>query len=374
MTPWMLAAGDVVPIGGMDTANFGLASFLARQGAELHLVAHRVAEELAMANVHHHRVPRPLGWHRLGGPLLTQTASRWARRVRQQGGHVIANGGNFVSDDLNWVHYVHAAYVPHAEGAVNSRLVRASHRGYLAAEMRALRDARLVVCNSVRTVEDVVLRVGVERARTRLVYYGTDPARFAPPRDAAAAKAAIGIDPNRACALFVGALGDRRKGFDVLFGAWQQLCRAPVWDVDLVVAGSGAELKRWRARTLADPNVSGRIRFLGYVTDMPAIFAAADVLVHPARYEAYGLAVHEALCCSVPAIVSAHAGVAEQYTNELRPLLLDDVESPSELAGRLRTWHAQRRTFHRHAAALGAALRGRTWDDMAREIVALADA
>ena len=36
-------------------------------------------------------------------------------------------------------------------------------------------------------------------------------------------------------------------------------------------------------------------------------------MVHPARYEAYGLGVHEAICRGLPAIVSAGAGIAELY-------------------------------------------------------------
>ena len=54
---------------------------------------------------------------------------------------------------------------------------------------------------------------------------------------------------------------------------------------------------------------------------MPTVFAACDLLIHPARYEAYGLAVHEALCRGLPALVSATAGVAERYPEDLGQLL-----------------------------------------------------
>ena len=50
--------------------------------------------------------------------------------------------------------------------------------------------------------------------------------------------------------------------------------------------------------------LEGRVRFLGFRRDMPAVFAACDLLIHPARYEAYGLAVHEALCRGLPALVT----------------------------------------------------------------------
>jgi len=45
--PYVLVTGDFVLTGGMDRANYALASYLAgREGAEVHLVAHRAADDL----------------------------------------------------------------------------------------------------------------------------------------------------------------------------------------------------------------------------------------------------------------------------------------------------------------------------------------
>jgi glycosyltransferase involved in cell wall biosynthesis len=188
--------------------------------------------------------------------------------------------------------------------------------------------------------------------------------------DPARAKAAIGCDASRAVVLFVGALGDRRKGFDTLYAAWTALSRSRNWDAHLVVAGSGAELDRWRAKASGE-GMRERITFLGYRTDVPALIAAADVMVHPARYEAYGLAVHEAICSGVPAIVSACAGIAERFPTGLAPLLLDDPNSAADLCARLQQWRDAADEFTREARAFGATLRARSWDDMAREIADL---
>ena len=374
MTSWLLASGDFVPIGGMDTANHALASYLARsREGDVHLVAHRVSSDLsALPSIHVHRVPRPFGLHSLGEPLLTRVAATFAREVRGVGGHVVANGGNVDAGDISWVHYVHAAYEPSAAGALNSAIVATRHRRYVAAERRALTRARVIVCNSARTVDDVVNCVGVDPTRVRRVYYGIDPVRFRPQRDAAGAKAALGYDAASPVVLFVGALGDRRKGFDTLFSAWCDLCGIPGWDAQLLVAGSGAELGAWQARAALRGGVANRVRFLGYRTDVPALMAAADLIVHPARYEAYGLGVHEALCCGVPALVSASAGVAERFPDDLRPLLLQEVESVAELTSRLRTWRDGMDSFRARAGAFSAVLGARTWDDMSRDIVAMA--
>ena len=176
----------------------------------------------------------------------------------------------------------------------------------LAAERIALREASIVICNSRRTRDDVVERVGIEAHRAHVVYYGADPVKFSvvSPSGRADAKRELRLDPSRPLVGFVGALGDRRKGFDTLFEAWTALCRLPNWDANLMVVGAGAEIPQWKRRA-REAGLADRMTFAGYRFDMPAVFAALDVLVHPARYEAYGLSVHEALCRGVPAFVSA---------------------------------------------------------------------
>ena len=374
MKSWLLASGDFVPIGGMDTANHALACYLARRRAgDVHLVAHRVSPDLAaLPRVHVHRVLRPFGMHSLGEPLLTSVATRRARAFHRSGGHVLANGGNLDAGDVTWAHYVHAAYEPASAGVLNSTLVSSRHRQYVAAERRALTRARLVICNSDRTVRDVISCVGVDARRVKRVYYGIDASRFHDRIEPGEAKERLGRDARTPLILFVGALGDRRKGFDTLYSAWGTICRTSGWDGHLLVAGSGAELDRWRSRTDRD-GMSDRITFLGYRTDIPALLAAADVIVHPARYEAYGLAVHEAICMGVPVIVSASAGVAERLPSDLTELLLEDVQSAADLCIRLQRWRGGPDEFRQRTRRAGAMLRARTWDDMSRDIADLTE-
>jgi glycosyltransferase involved in cell wall biosynthesis len=378
--PWLIVAGDFSPAGGMDRANYHLAWHLAdRAGREVHLVAHRVAEPLAgHPRVRAHLVPRPLSRHFLGGLFLDGAGRRAARTLtaRHPATRVVVNGGNCRWAGVNWVHLVHNASRPADEAA--PWLVRLRHRVAGRAHRRQERQAfdrcPLLLANSARTQSDLVEGLGVPPGRVRVVYLGCDPATYGPvsPGERAAARKTLSLSEGQVVVAFVGALGhDRRKGFDTLLAAAAQVRRRAFPEFS-VVAGGGGTLDHWR-REAARLGLAERVRFLGHVAFIPALLAAADLLVSPARYEPYGLNVHEALCREVPAIVSRCAGVAERYPPELADLLLDDPDDPGELADRMAAWLAQRQQFQPALERVGAELRSRTWDDMAEEMIGLVE-
>ncbi|QDE66468.1 glycosyltransferase family 4 protein [Myxococcus xanthus] len=369
---YTLIAGDFVDTGGMDRANLALALWLAKQGHPVRLVAHRVAEVLLRhPNVRFVRVPKPANAYLLGEPLLSAVGRAWALRTRAEGGRVVANGGNCPVASANWVHYVHGAYPSEPTGGVLRQLKgHVSHRYYVRSERQALRRARVIIANSERTRDDVVAATGVSASRVRVIYLGGDAERFRPVTAEARreVRASLGWPESRPVALFVGALGDRRKGFDTLFQAWARLCARADWGVDLKVVGSGAQRDAWE-REAADRGLGQRIQFLGFRDDVARLLSAADVLVSPTRYDAYGLNVHEALCAGLPALVSRSAGVAERYPEALSGLLLDAPGDVDALVRRLEDWREHAAAWAPHVAALSETLRAQTWDTMAEAIV-----
>lgn len=372
MKRWALAAGDFMPFGGMDRANHALARYLARSGRDVHIVAHRVSPDLAaLPSVTVHRAIRPLGLHLLGGPLLRARASVAALHLGAA--HLLDNGGNTRWRGPTWIHYLHAAYEPQAADTRARISAMAGHRRFVAAEADAIRRAPAIICNSERTANDVRKHYGIPAERIRVVYYGTDADDFAAIADPSriAARDLIGADHDRPLAIFIGALGDRRKGFDLLFEAWTALCADPTWDANLIVVGVGAELSAWRQRA-EERGLAPRVTFLGFRGDVPRILAAADVIVHPARYEAYGLGVHEAICRGIPAIVSRDAGVAERLTDDLKPLTLQAL-TPAALSDRFREWRDDVNGWRERARVLGATLRLRAWDDMAVQMAGIVE-
>src|SRR5207244_3946310 len=158
----------------------------AGRGDPVRLVTHRAWPDLeAMPTVTVRRVARPFNRHVLGKGLLARAGKSMWRRLEPLGARAVVNGGNCEIAAINWVHYLHAAYEPSVAGSVTRRArATLTHRRDVAAERRALHAARVIVCNSERTRSDVVERVGVDPACVRVIYYGSDPARFAAVDDA----------------------------------------------------------------------------------------------------------------------------------------------------------------------------------------------
>lgn len=360
--------------GGMEKANAALAEHLLGEGVPLHVVGHEVDPRLAEhPGAVVHRVPRPAGSFLVGERLLERAGLAVARRVTRThpGARVLVNGGNCAWPDVNWVHSVHHAWPYADEGAplwfrAKNRLMKSSARRR---ERRAVRGARVVLANSEQTRRDLVRTLGVDPERVHTVYLGTDPGWGpAAPAERSAARAWLRVADDRPVAVFVGALGhDRGKGFDLLVEAWARLCADPAWDADLVAAGGGRGLAGWREEVVRR-GLGGRIRLLGFTDRIPELLAAADLLVSPTRYDAYGLGIQEALCRGVPALVSARAGVAERYPDELREMVLPDPSDVDDMVARLRRWRGAADAWKARFRPLGAALREYSWRDMARAI------
>ncbi len=323
-----------------------------------------------------HQVTLPAGSFLLGERLLAREGRAVAARVTagDPRARVVVNGGNCAWPDINWVHAVHNAWRPSVDDAPLLFKARRRLEAWSNArrERAALMGARVIIANSERTRANLLDLLGVAPDRVHTVWLASDLWREVTQERRAAARDWLGKPAERPLVAFVGALGhDRNKGFDTLVAAWQRAAVDPAWDADLVVAGGGRALEYWR-HEIRRLGFAERVTMLGFTDRMGDLMAAADLLVSPVRYEAYGLSVHEALSCGVPAIVSACAGIADRYLPGMRDMLLNDPNDAAALATRLLAWRADMADWKARVQPLAAKLRERNWDDMAREIVALA--
>lgn len=117
----------------------------------------------------------------------------------------------------------------------------------------------------------------------------------------------LGVEPDVFLILFVGKLVPLKRPLDVIEAA--NALRARGAKAEVMIAGAG-ELDiamKEKARQLGVP-----LHSLGFKnqSEMPSVFAAADVLVLPSSQETWGLVCNEALACGKPIIVSDEVGCA----------------------------------------------------------------
>lgn len=376
-SPWVLVAGGFHRRGAMDLANLALAEHLLSEGREVHLVAHEVDLSLAARRgAHVHTVPR-LGAVALGELMLERDARRVCTTLRKRSPnlHVLANGGNFASSDVNWVHSVHRAWpVDGSAAPIPFRLKRQiERRVFTRREGRAFARARLIVANSSRTERDLLEHFHVEPARVRVIRPGADPS-WQPSTEQERRDARLQFNITGTAVLFVGALGaDDNKGLGPVLEAWRVLCASRGWDGTLLVCGTGPLRATWQ-RQVERVGLGNRVRFLGFVPAVARMLSASDVLVSASRYESYGLAIAEALCRGIPAVMPAHVGIASSLGPGYEGLLVREATDADALADVLRRWAGDRPRWREVAAEEGARLREYTMADMAAAIVCSVEA
>jgi len=153
---------------------------------------------------------------------------------------------------------------------------------------------------------------GVPDERIGLFSYAVDVDRFrqgarpirSDTQERARVRSRLGVPRNARVILALTKLSPREAPWDLLRAFFD----LPGDDLRLVVAGDGPE--RAALEELAARNDPGRVRFSGYVPypELPALYGAVDLFVHPAAEERWGVSVAEALAAGLPAVTSDRVG------------------------------------------------------------------
>lgn len=291
------------PGGGAENVAWTLAHQLAARGDEVVVVARRADPR---AGVPVRRVRVPDAWQ----PARVLAFSRAAAAAAPRGAFDVVHAFSRTrhQDVYRAGGGCHADYMARTYSRGGAWLRRASprHAVLLRIEAQVFADAsQLVQCNS-SLVRDGLLRRGVPAGRLEVIPNPVDAERFHPSRRGAeGARLRAELGPSGPVWLFVGS-GFRRKGLDT---ALRALARSAAPDAELWVAGRD-DPGPWRplVRRLG---LEARVRFLGARGDLEAVYAAADALLLPTRYDAFANACLEAAAAGLPVVTSGANGAVE---------------------------------------------------------------
>jgi glycosyltransferase involved in cell wall biosynthesis len=268
------------------------------------------------------------------------------------------------SPDLVHTHLVHADVY----GALATRtpLVSTKHNPdpfragpWRFAERALARRARRIVAISDAVRRFSVDEVGLPESKIEVIHYGLDALP-----EPWAENPALPIRDDAPLLLCVARLAPQ-KGVDT---AIQALPSVP--EATLLVLGEGPE--RARLEALArEIGVDERVVMPGRVGDIAALYSRCDVVVHPARWEGFGLAMLEGMLAAKP-VVAARAGSAPELIADGMTGLLVPPDDPAALAHALNTMLADpRRRSMYGSIGLGRARTEFSVDRMAQRTLAV---
>ena len=176
-------------------------------------------------------------------------------------------------------------------------------------ERWATASADRIVCVS-QGVADYCRRSSFAAEKLIVIPNGIDVARWqdAQPADLQP----LGIQPGRRVFLFVGRL-DEQKGLIPFFAELPRVLR-DLPEHDFLLVGEGPFQERLLAQS-RQLGIADRVHFAGWQADVPAIVAAADLLVLPSRWEGMPNVILEAMAAGKPVVATIVEGIAELLGN-----------------------------------------------------------
>lgn len=237
---------------------------------------------------------------------------------------------------------VHIAFESANAASVRNPAARAARRvlDELMPKNRALRKnekaqfgepGRHFIAVSRRVARDIACCYPACADRVHVIHNGVDASRFSPEQSAArraGARKALGLGADERALLFVSN-NYRLKGLHDLLDAMALLRQRGGSHPTLLIAGRGHA--RPFERQASHLGLAGQLRFIGS-GPMEDRYAAADALVHPSFYDAFGFVVLEAAACGLPIVCSRNSGASELLRDGDGSVLIDMPCDPSVLA------------------------------------------
>jgi UDP-glucose:(heptosyl)LPS alpha-1,3-glucosyltransferase len=328
--------------GGVERIMLECARYLVTRGHDVHVLCSewdpQPVDDVTRA-VKVHRVPqrrRPgflSGWayyHEAGRRL-----ARMSYDVLNTHGCVCPTGG------VMWAQSIHRVWLersremrPAWSGARLKQRLNPLHPVLLSLESKHFLDRAYqhVIATTPDVRDDLARLYRVPAADVTVVPNGFNPEEFNPERRRArraVARERLGLGRDQPTLLFV-ANELERKGYRTLLAALRRLNRA-----DLRVLLVGRTDAATANQMAAEAGVGHNILHCGATADVSEYHAAADVFVLPTQYEAFCLAILEALGSGLPVVTTTVPGARDAIRPGINGAAISDPHSDEQLSDAL---------------------------------------
>ncbi|MGE0877294.1 MAG: glycosyltransferase family 4 protein [Acidimicrobiia bacterium] len=271
----------------------------------------------------------------------------------------VSLGANCPSGDVLVVNSVHRAWLEMGKTMTVGRVRVPNRARYLLLRHQVLlqlersyftkRSPSAVIAVSQTVIDDLVRLYDIDPACCYVIPNGFSASQCSPERSAslrASMRGELGIADDQIALLMV-ANELHRKGLGVLLEA---VHRADDPRLHIHVVGRMAPTDF--LATAERLGLSDRLHYHGATSDVARFHAAADLFVLPTQYEAFALAIVEALASGLPVITTSVPGAGDLMRHDVNGLIQTDPLDADELAGLLTAaLDAERRTGWSKAAA-----------------------
>ena len=324
--------------GGVERITFECSKFLAKRGHQVHVFAADCDQQ--EDEIDYHRVavrPSPsflkgLRFHR----AASRSLSDHDFDVLSTHGCVSPLGG------VHWVQSLHAAWLNtskkfRATGSIPwlKQKLNPLHPILLKLEELHFRERNYshIIATTLEVQRDLQAFYGVPAEDVTIIPNGYSPNEFSESKRLASreeTRRSLGINEDEVVALFVANELDR-KGFDTILRAMRLLDHKTV--KLLVVSRVPAATVLRRAH---NAGVGDRVLACGHTDDVARYHSAADIFVLPTQYEAFCLAILEALASGLPVVTTRVPGAADAIREGINGITISEPRNAEELSSVLR--------------------------------------
>jgi len=214
-------------------------------------------------------------------------------------------------------------------GKLKKTVINPLHFILLSLERINIAKTRKIIAVSEAVKSEIVKHYKVPQDKVTVVYNGVNVEKFSTGSETAGrdhVRGSYGIKDSNKTIIFA-ANEFERKGLAQIIEA-----HALIGMKNLFVLVMGEDDPSGFGERIKELGLEKNFIFTGRVACIQDCFLAADMLVHPASYEPFGLVVTEAMAAGLPVIVSKVTGAAELITDGENGILLQDCFNAGEIA------------------------------------------